>query len=63
MAEVPTGYARCPNPGCRRRHAPGVKLTSKGNLRAHSRYSRPYSGEYDTRCPASGHDPKTWKPS
>ncbi len=57
MSAKATASVWCPHRGCRKK----VKLTSRGNLFTHSRYSREHSGEYDTRCPASGKDPKTWK--
>jgi hypothetical protein len=48
---------RCPAKGCTKR----PRVTTAGNLYAHSRYSREFSGEFDTRCPASGENPGTWK--
>lgn len=52
-AKPDTGKVRCPHKGCRKK----VRLTSKGNLWRHSRYSRGFSGEFDTACPMSGKPP------
>lgn len=50
--------AKCP--WCRQPRK--FALTKRGKLWTHSRYSREFSGEYDTRCAGAGRKPEDWKP-